>query len=372
MELINPSFGSPLTGLVMELNHLREKRLEGSTHPLIFFQLKEIFHIMESVGSARLEGNHTTIAEYIESSLNEQNTEDEEIKQIHNIEEALNYIEQHIEDIEINHFFIRELHSLVVKDLSVGNGSEGDRTPGQYRTQQVMISQSDHTPPEPHQVFDLMDDMINFINQDDPAQYDLIKIAMVHHRFTWIHPFTNGNGRTVRLLTYALLAKAGFKIVKGRLINPAAVFFADRDLYIRMLETADNNTETALEKWCEYVLRGLRDEIEKVDRLTDHEYLQEKILLPAIRCVYDRGSINDSEYKALKIAVEKVLIKASDILDATNLARPTVSKMIRELRDKGFLMAEKEGGRHYVIQMQGREIWKCVYIALRNEGFIDE
>ena len=40
--------------------------------------------------------------------------------------------------------------------------------------------------------------------------FDLIKVAIAHHRFVWIHPFGNGNGRVVRLLTYALLIKYGF------------------------------------------------------------------------------------------------------------------------------------------------------------------
>ncbi len=37
----------------------------GSTHPKIFFQLKRIFHTLKSIGSARIEGNNTTITDFI-------------------------------------------------------------------------------------------------------------------------------------------------------------------------------------------------------------------------------------------------------------------------------------------------------------------
>jgi Fic family protein len=36
-----------------------------------------------------------------------------------------------------------------------------------------------------------MEEMINFINNSDDNKYDLIKVALAHHRFVWIHPFDN-------------------------------------------------------------------------------------------------------------------------------------------------------------------------------------
>ena len=75
LKIVAPSFGSRLTDLIIELDYLRRKKLSGSTHPKVFFQLKRIFHTLESIGSARIEGNNTTLAEYIETKLddNQQN-----------------------------------------------------------------------------------------------------------------------------------------------------------------------------------------------------------------------------------------------------------------------------------------------------------
>ncbi|MGV0928494.1 hypothetical protein ACTS9K_15180 [Empedobacter sp. ULE_I145] len=71
LSLIQPDFDSPLTDLIIELEHLRKKDLGGSTHPAVFFQLKSIFHWLESMGSARIEGNNTTIAEYVETKIDD-------------------------------------------------------------------------------------------------------------------------------------------------------------------------------------------------------------------------------------------------------------------------------------------------------------
>ncbi|MEI2694330.1 MAG: hypothetical protein V9E90_04610 [Saprospiraceae bacterium] len=84
LKLIEPVFGSALTDLIIELDYLRKKPLGGSTHPKVFFQLKHIFHTLESIGSARIEGNNTTIAEYIETKLAGSKKVPSSIKEIQN------------------------------------------------------------------------------------------------------------------------------------------------------------------------------------------------------------------------------------------------------------------------------------------------
>ena len=69
LKLHEPKWGSLLAKTIVELERLREKRLGGPVPPYIFFQLKNIFQIMESLGSARIEGNHTTLAELVEKLL---------------------------------------------------------------------------------------------------------------------------------------------------------------------------------------------------------------------------------------------------------------------------------------------------------------
>ena len=68
LRLPNIGFDMPITDAIMELEMLRYKRLGGSTYPCIFFQLQHIFHMLESIGSARIEGNNTTIMDYVETA----------------------------------------------------------------------------------------------------------------------------------------------------------------------------------------------------------------------------------------------------------------------------------------------------------------
>lgn len=370
LALLNPSFASPLVDVLTELEYLRRLRLGGTTPPPVFFQLKTIFHMLESLGSARIEGNHTTLADYVESKLEGgQQQPTDQLREMENIEAAMNYIEDnfHPADVLTEHF-IRELHAMAVTGLE----REGDATPGAYRQTQVQIAQSEHLPPEAISVPQYMQELVAFINETHPQKYDLIKVALAHHRFGWIHPFGNGNGRVVRLLTYTLLIKYGFNVnTGGRVLNPTAVFCNDRDRYYAMLAEADKGTQEGLETWCEYVLQGILDELRKVDRLTDFGYLNERILAPALAYAKERQLITPQEAGVLQIAAKNGIAKAGDLAAAMpDMTSAQRTYQIKRLLERGMLQPIKEGARQYTIGFSNNYLMRGIIRALSEEGFI--
>ena len=374
LKLVAPEFGSELTDLIIELDHLRRKSLGGSTHPRVFFQLKHIFHSLESIGSARIEGNNTTIAEYIETKLEHGDlTDGEDIKEIRNIEESMAFIEDNVSDYSINRMFLSEMHKMVVKGLTPPPSGEGDHTPGDYRRVNVQIAKSSHIPPDWTRVEDYMNELYEFISREDGSKYDLLKTAIAHHRFVWIHPFGNGNGRVVRLFTYSMLVKAGFNVSVGRILNPTAVFCSNRDEYYKYLSLADQGTEEGILEWCTYVLRGLKLEIEKIDNLLDYKYLQAEILMPALKYSLEREYVTEIEMKILKRVVDKQSIQAGDLKDIfKGKISAEISRQIRKLIDKKMLVPEKEGKRKYVIRFDNNYLLRGIIHSLGEKGFLPE
>jgi Fic family protein len=369
LALLNPGFDSPLVDVLTELEHLRRLQLAGTTPSPVFFQLKHVFHMLESLGSARIEGNHTTLADYVESSLEGRATGADQLREITNIEQAMAYIESSMEPgAKISEHFIRELHALTVRDLV----REGDDTPGAYRTKGVQIAQAEHLPPDAVQVQSYMQELVAFINQTDAPKYDLIKVALAHHRFGWVHPFSNGNGRVVRLLTYALLIKYGFNVkTGGRVLNPTAVFCSDREKYYTMLACADLGTPTDLEQWCIYVLQGVLTELKKVDQLTRYDYLKSKILLPALTYARSRGLITAQEEAILQAAVGAGVAKAADL----SVAMPGLNEtqrtyQIKKLVERKMLQPIQPKSRQYTLGFDNNYLMRGVIYALSQESFI--
>lgn len=369
LVLINPAFNSPLVDVLTELEHLRRLQLVGTTPAPLFFQLKRVFHMLESLGSARIEGNHTTLADYVESSLEGGSNTDDHLLEVANIERAMTYIESVIEPgATISEHFIRELHDIAVRDLV----REGDDTPGAYRSNAVRIAKSEHLPPDALMVSSYMQELVSFINQANPPKYDLIKVALSHHRFGWVHPFGNGNGRVVRLLTYALMIKYGFNVkAGGRVLNPTAVFCVDRDKYYAMLSTADTGTSVDLEQWCVYVLQGVLVELQKVDQLTRFDYLVSQILAPALKYARDRSLVSAQEEAVLSIAIKKGVVKAADLsgaMPSLNAAQRTYQ--IKRLVERRMLQPIASGSRQYTVGFDSSFLMRGVIHALSEQGFI--
>jgi Fic family protein len=373
LRLLNPAFSSPLLDVLTELEHLRRLELRCTTPVPVFLELKQVFHLLESLASARIEGNHITLADYVETKVTTAAAAADEstdpLREISNIEQAMQHIEAAVEPgAEVSEYLIRSLHAMTVDRLE----REGDRSPGAYRSGAVVIAQAEHRPPEAVQVPGYMQELVAFVNRPDPPKYDLMKVALAHHRFAWVHPFGNGNGRVVRLLTYALLIKYGFRVSSvGRLLNPAAVFCADRDRYYAMLSRADDGTEASLEGWCTYVLSGVLDELRKIDRLADYEHLKRHVLLPALAYARKRELVTGQEEAVLTVAIKAGVVKAGDLADAMpSLSAPQRTYQVKKLIDRGMLQPVQVGARQYTISFSHNTLLRGVIHALSAEGFI--
>lgn len=376
LRLLEPAFKDPLTDLILELDHQRTYILGGTTPPALFFQLKQLFHILETLGSARIEGNRTTIAELVDRKL-ESPTGDEKLREISNIDTALLFVEEawsHDPKVfRIDHGLVRELHRLTTSGLSLSG--EGESNPGSYRAGPVRIARSSHLPPDAADVFSYMDELLNFLNNPDPPKYDLLKIALAHHRFAWIHPFSNGNGRTVRLFTYALLLKTGFRVggprPATRLLNPTAVFCSDRDKYCEMLSHADTGTDEGLLSWCSYVLSGLKGELDKVGKLLDYDWLKKNILSPAISELHQKNGISNHERTILLITLDKVVIRNQDIRPSLNsMSMVQTSRILSELRKRQLLVPAAGAERSYEIGIAQSPLLRTVLRQLDRQGFL--
>lgn len=126
---------------------------------------------------------------------------------------------------------ILELHRLALDGLSPYAGN--------FRPADVEIGQSKHTPPKAHLVAELIEEMCDYVMSKYESARALHLCAYVMWRLNWIHPFTDGNGRTSRALAYfALCAKIGYRL-PGHVTLPEHIA-ADKAPYYNALEKADD------------------------------------------------------------------------------------------------------------------------------------
>jgi len=151
--------------------------------------------------SNAIEGSTLTYAEtyailFNDNSFKIQGKEPREIYEAINHKKALELVFEKISSgSELDGGFIKQINETINRDIKDTEG---------YRTIQVFIQGSEHIPPEPEKIPNLMNYFV--FNYNNDLQDIYTKVSQYHFEFEKIHPFEDGNGRTGRLLiNYELL-----------------------------------------------------------------------------------------------------------------------------------------------------------------------
>ena len=165
---------------------------------------------------------------YNDNSFKIEGTEPREIYEAINHKKALELVFKNLQsNEEFDERFIKNLNKIINKNIKYTEG---------YRTVQVFIQGSEHIPPEPEKVPNLM--MYYIYNYNHDNQDIFTKISRNHIEFEKIHPFEDGNGRTGRLLI-------NYELLKNNL-PPVVIAKEDRVKYFEFLRNNDSNN---LAKW---------------------------------------------------------------------------------------------------------------------------
>ena len=176
--------------------------------------------------SNAIEGSTLTYAEtyailYNENSFKIGGKEPREIYEAINHKKALELVFKNLQNNdEFNEGFIKKLNETINRDIKDTEG---------YRTVQVFIRGSEHIPPAPEKIPNLMNYFIYNYNHDE--QNIFYKLAKYHIEFEKIHPFEDGNGRTGRLLL-------NYELIKNNL-PPVVISKDDRVKYFEFLKNDD-------------------------------------------------------------------------------------------------------------------------------------
>lgn len=109
-----------------------------------------------------------------------------------------------------------------------------------------------------------LSDWERFVNR--PSDLDpLITMALAHYQFEAIHPFTDGNGRTGRILNILTLVNAG--LLREPVLYLSRPIIETKRAYYRLLQAV--TAQGAWEEWILYMLDAVRDAaIATTDRIT--------------------------------------------------------------------------------------------------------
>jgi len=202
--------------------------------PTLVARLREQMAIEYTYNSNAIEGNTLSLREtqlVIEEGITIGGKSLSECLEARNHPEAISLVESLVDARgEMTEDDVLYVHRLIMSNVS--------EDAGRYRTATVRITGSNFMPPPSREVRPKINQLLEWL-RGNPDELRRIELAAVfHHRFVQIHPFTEGNGRTARLLMNAVLMKNGYPFI-------AIIPKVDRAKYLRTLSEADLGNASA-------------------------------------------------------------------------------------------------------------------------------
>ena len=209
----------------------------------------------EAVLSSQIEGvTQASLSEVLESEVRSRKPIPEDIAEVFNYVDAMNYALDRVETLPLSNRLIREAHRHLMKEV---RGSE--KSPGQFRTTQNWIGPPGcdiatalFVPPPPDIMSRALGDLEHYIHESSLTP-TLVKAGLLHYQFETIHPFLDGNGRIGRLLVVLFLCQNG--VLKRPLLYLSEFIKSYKDEYYDRLQASRDAGR--IEEWLKFFLTAV-------------------------------------------------------------------------------------------------------------------
>lgn len=162
------------------------------------------FEIEYTHNSTAIEGNTLTLIQtkaILEDGLSVGGKTIREIYEVANHARAFNYVKDCIAQGKLlDEPVVKEIHAKLMENIQTGSV---------YRNVEVRITGAAHKPPPPSEMYWQVKDFFAALS-DKRDWNDMEYAAWTHAEFVRIHPFTDGNGRTSRMMMNYQLMAVGF------------------------------------------------------------------------------------------------------------------------------------------------------------------
>ena len=163
----------------------------------------------------------------------------------------------------------------------------------------------------------------------------LIRMAVAHYQFEAIHPITDGNGRTGRILNILYLVHTG--LLQIPVLYISRFIIQNKPDYYRLLREVTECDDW--ESWLLYMLRGVEETaLWTTGRI---QAIRELFDLTMDRCRTEAPKIYSKEL--IELIFRQPYCKISFIVDAGIAKRKTASEYLQELERIGVMVGEKRG-----------------------------
>lgn len=349
---------------------IESPKLIGGYNKTVISEIKSLLRVVNSYYSNRIESEGTHPIN-IEKAMKKEFSQDAKEKQLQHL--SIAYIKtqvelEHLVDNDAtNPFdmdFMKDIHEKFYTQEGMENFLDINfedkiikMIPGKLRKDNVHVG--NHIAIEHDEVESTLEHFSKLYK--DSIRYGLkaqklLYILSSHHRFVWIHPFLDGNGRTSRLMLDLLFEY--MKVEGYGLWNISRGLARENNKYKRLLAHADetrlgdldgrgNLSKKELYNLVEFMLDVAIDQIDYMKSMLEISSLFDRVVAYvkfSQENMYNIKPLPKHSERLLKELLIKGIIKRREVQDIIGTKDRIASKLIKELIERDYIQSDTPRG----------------------------
>ncbi len=276
---------------------------------------------------------------------------DKDALEVKNYKRGIEFVNKILVDnLKLDHHLVLHIHKILMAGLLP------DEKLGKYRSGPVYVvnlgatAKNDkllYTAPKAEEVRHHVGDLLKWVDEAKSEELSLVIIAaLFHYQFVTIHPFTDGNGRTTRLLTTYLLYQGGLDLDKIYALD--SYYNQDRLEYYKQLDVGKTfalRKKANLTPWLEYFTTGFVWELERI---------REQIHILKVQTKDDQHQtiyLDQDEIRIIDFLASMGRITSTDVMDILKVSKRSAQLKIKELLDNGLIEKRSQGPASYYVMV---------------------
>lgn len=322
-------------------------KLDGITRLLPdkdFFLL--MFIKKDATYSSQIEGTQATLQDAVAAPVTEEkNRLHPDVDDITHYIEAVNYAAKRVEELPLSLRLIREIHEKLMR----GARSTQHAYPGEFRRSQNWIGgktleDASFIPPVVGDMNDALGDLEKFMHVKDDYP-SLVKAGLIHAQFETIHPFTDGNGRTGRMLITLFMHNE--QLLDLPVLYLSSYFKKYQKVYYQRL-AGYHDEDAYIEAWLDFFLDGIIDIADSaIDTCTKITELRDRDFMKAQKLGIKSAAVTIDTIRKL---FGQPIVGIAEIMKWTGYSKQGSYNVIARLENLGILepLGSADYGQKYV------------------------
>lgn len=351
LEIANLKFKFFMTNQIQRDLHEFDLKMIGGLYENPITTYEEIEYLgnslnEEAIASSQIEGAATTTKVAWRMLKTGRAPKNESEQMIFNNLRAIQLIEGE-KDRALDFNLILELHRIMTMNTKAGDCA------GTFRRGPVFVTdhvdgEIAHIPPDWQHLESLMEAVCIFANQDTIFIHPIVKASILHFLIGYIHPFSDGNGRTARSLFYWYLFKKGYTLIKN--ISISRAILDSRIQYDKAFLKTEAD-ELDLNYFITYSIKRIRVAFDSLIRYRDRKKSQREAQMNTAQILRDSGlNKRQADLIAYLYIKDERSINISTYSIKYEIVRQTAKADLEELKTKGLLKSDKVG-REVIYQL---------------------